>query len=274
MPQTYSYLLVLLLSIFTLCGALPVPDGLPLCKNTQELPCIAEPRTDMVVVFEDNFNSFNSSAWMKYEGTHSNGELEYYTADNVYVSNGNLILKSQKQQYNGHNYTSGEVRTQGKFSHTYGRWEVSARLPFGKGMWPAHWLMPEKNVCWPMGGEIDIMENLGNDMSTLYGHYHFASKGCGDGHEESQGTGYTAKGVNLANDFHVYAVEWSPGLLEFFFDSVKYVSIKTDEQLTVPSWPFYWILNTAVGGDWPGNPDSSTKFPQYHYIDYVKVLSN
>jgi len=225
--------------------------------------------------WQDDFNgtSLNTSAWNVYVGTHGDEELQYYTANRVSVSNGNLVLTTAKEVSNGHNYTSGEVTSQGKVSYYLGYWEVRAKLPFGNGLWPAHWLMPNDNSCWPDHGEVDIMENLGKDMLTVYGTYHWSnqypSKNCTN--QNSQCGQSVKASADLSKDYHLYGAEWTSTEILFYFDDKAYGGGCKSGNATLPPNPMYWILNTALGGSWAGPPDSSTVFPQYHYIDYVRV---
>jgi len=221
------------------------------------------------IFWNDEFNgdTLDTTKWTALDQpSPRNHELEYYTPEDVYVQGGNLVLRSQKRSYKGLSYTSGLVNSTGKFSTTYGRWEVRAKIPYGKGLWPAHWLMGEKN-CWPTNGETDIMENLGQDTETIYGTYHWSTTCNKDG---SSGGEYKAK-VDLSKDFHIYAVEWEPNTIRMYVDTTLYHVANSSSTITVPNWPQYWILNTAIGGSWPVPPDNSTVWPQYHYIDYVRV---
>jgi len=195
-----------------------------------------------------------------------NNELEYYTPEDVYLSNGSLVIRSQKRAYKGLQYTSGLVNSTGKFSTTYGRWEIRAKIPYGNGLWPAHWLMGVTN-CWPVNGEIDIMENLGQETHTIYGTYHWGPS-CNENHSSGGNFKSTA---SLSSDFHIYAVEWEENTIRFYVDNSMYHYVNGTSSLKIPTWNQYWILNTAIGGAWPVPPDGSTVWPQYHLIDYVRV---
>ena len=118
-----------------------------------------------------------------------------------------FINSSHNTLQKGYNYTSGWIDSQGKFEYTYGRWEIFAQLPKGKGMWPAHW-MDSATVCWPLGAEFDIMENLGDDTSTVYGTLHYGS-GCGSSYDQSMQGIFTDQGIDLSAAFHIYALEWN-----------------------------------------------------------------
>jgi len=249
-------------------------NGLSCCWSNQRQLCM-RPRQSWKLFWEDDFNgtSLDQSKWnvVTMPGYPNQHEREYYVPHQVSVSDGNLVLKSVPEVYQGFNYTSGEVTSQGKFSSTYGRWEVRAKLPYSQGLWPAHWLMPDYNICWPTGGEIDVMELLGKDMFMVYGHYHWAEPNqCGAANQKSQGIGYKTN-VDTGKTFNIYAVEWNTNTIAFFFNDVLYFTAQGSSTFQIPEKPMYWILNTAVGGDWGGDPDKATIWPQYHYIDYVKV---
>jgi beta-glucanase (GH16 family) len=211
-------------------------------------------------------------------------ELQYYVPDDVYLENECLRLRSRVRDFGSQRYTSGRVDTSGKFAPVYGRFEIRAKLPAGQGLWPAHWLYPQ-NRDWamerlmaqavkdgderlipeerPWYSEIDVMEFLGHEPTVIYGtlHYH-AFNG------EKKSSSGTLKGdVDYTKDFHIYALEWEPNELRWYVDG-KLIHSTTEG---VPHTPHYLILNTAVGGAWPGNPDETTQFPQYHDIDYVRV---
>ncbi len=195
-----------------------------------------------------------------------NNELEYYTANpqNAYIDSGSLVIQALKQDYMGKNYTSARMTTQYKGDWTYGRIEVRAMLPYGQGLWPAIWMMPTDSYYggWPLSGEIDIMEMLGQQANKIYGTLHF-----GQPHQMRQGT-YTLPGGYFSSAFHVFAVEWDSTSISWFVDSTKYYSTTIGEPFDKS---FYLILNVAVGGNWPGAPDYTTYFPQKMLVDYVRV---
>jgi beta-glucanase (GH16 family) len=221
------------------------------------------------LLWHDEFDgtTVDPSKW-RVEDLHliKNDELQYYAPDDVYVQNGVLTLRSQERTYWGYDsdgqwgrydYTSGLVESAGRFFHTYGRVEVRAKLPSTQGMWPAHWMLPADGG-WPP--EIDIMELLGHEPNKVYMTHHWGTWP----NVQSHGGSFT--GPDFSQDFHCFAIEWDPGRIDWFVDDLpRFVSTTN-----VPDEPFYIILNTAVGGDWPGDPDESTVFPQYHDIDYVR----
>ncbi len=188
-----------------------------------------------------------------------NHEKQHYAEDEVYIENGCLVLRSQKRSLGRYDYTSGLVDSRGKFSQAYGRFEIRARLPKGKGMWPAHWLLPVDKT-WPP--ELDIMEMLGHDTQRVLMTQHWR-----DNDHKAVHRGYTYRGADYSKDFHTFTLEWTENSLRWFIDGKqRYIS-----KWNIPDHPFFIILNSAVGGDLPGDPDDTTVFPQYHLIDYVRV---
>jgi len=239
--------------------------------------------TDDDLVWVENFDQkkLDTDNWM-YEVHYPgwvNSELQSYVVsdDNIYLKDGKLIIQPLK---NGNTYTSGRINTLGKKEFTYGRFEARLKVPRGKGFLPAFWMMPADESFygqWPKCGEIDIMEVLGDNVNKVYGSLHF-----GEPHTQKQGTAQELKG-NFADDFHIFAVEWEPDEMRFYVDDRCYY--KTSEWFTKRSGfgevsypapydqPFYIILNVAVGGNWPGNPDEFTTFDEQAQmvVDYVKV---
>jgi beta-glucanase (GH16 family) len=240
------------------------------------------------LVWSDEFSGPNGSApdstkWSFDVGGNGwgNEELEYYTnrTKNAYVQDGNLVVQALKETYTGsdgvtRNYTSARLLTLGHFSQAYGRFEARIKIPSGQGMWPAFWMLGDNigQVGWPQCGEIDTMENIGKEPSIIHGSIHGPGYTGGTG----VGTSYTLpNGARFADDFHVFAVEWQPNVVRFYVDSALYA---TDTPSSLPAgstWvfdhPFFILLNVAVGGDWPGAPDSTTVFPQQMLVDYVRV---
>ncbi len=213
-------------------------------------------------------------------GGFGNHELESYTnrPENVQQRDGNLVITARKESFTGsdkiqRDYTSARLQTKGHFAHTYGRFEARMRLPSGKGIWPAFWLLGDNvdTAHWPACGEIDILETIG-DPHTMYSTLH------GPGY--SGKNGISAKfplpaGQAVDDAFHIYAVEWAPERIRFFFDDNLIVE-RTPKDLPsgatfVYDHPFFILLNLAVGGDWPGSPNERTVFPQKLLVDYVRV---
>jgi|SRR5580658_17457 beta-glucanase (GH16 family) len=210
-----------------------------------------------------------------------NEELEYYTGrpENSFVRGGYLVIQAQKETFTGsdhvtRDYTSARMTTQGLFAQTYGRFEARIKIPRGQGLWPAFWLLGSsfRQTGWPDCGEIDIMENIGREPFSIHGSMH------GPGY--SGDLGLTSEyelpgGEQFFDDFHVFAIEWEPKVVHFFVDQELYATFTPSRLPARMHWvfdhPFFIILNVAVGGDWPGPPDSTTVFPQVMLVDYVHV---
>ncbi|MDB5274426.1 MAG: Glucan endo,3-beta-D-glucosidase [Chitinophagaceae bacterium] len=234
------------------------------------------------LVWSDEFNqaTLNTADW-NYDtggGGYGNNELENYTSrsQNIGLSSGNLVITALKEDYQTEHYTSAKINTYGKQHFTYGRMEARIKLPSTQGLWPAFWMMPEDSYygSWPQSGEIDIMEEKGSDPTTDYGTIHYGTD-AGAGHKYKGGT-YSGS-VDLSLDFHIYAVEWKPDTISWYIDDVNYYTVtKTD--LGTSNWPFdkdfFIILNLAVGGNFGGDPNASTVFPQTMEVDYVRVYNN
>jgi len=213
----------------------------------------------------------------------TNNELQEYTTstDNVFVRDGNLVLKALKTTKDGQDYyTSGKVTGQNKTDFMYGKVVVSAKVPEGQGLWPAIWMMPQDESYygqWPKCGEIDIMESLGNDTTISYSTIHY-----GEPHAEQQGTITKEGDESFSAQFHEYSVEWEPGEMRFYTDGELVLTCNDwftaeegmdDKPYPAPfNQPFYIQMNLAVGGNWPGNPDSTTDFSKAEFeVDYVRV---
>ena len=244
----------------------------------------------MTLVWSDEFGGPNGSApdpskWTFATGGNGwgNRELEYYTnrRKNAYVKLGHLVIEARKETYKGpdgtkRQYTSARLKTKSLFTQKYGYFEAYMRIPAGQGLWPAFWMLGDNidSVPWPGCGEIDIMENIGKEPGTVHGSLH----GPGNTTKTADLTAaFTLpEGKKLADDFHVYAVEWEPETVRFYLDSKNYATF-TKSQWTAGPWvfdhPFYILLNVAVGGDWPGPPDNTSVFPQQMLVDYVRVYA-
>lgn len=239
------------------------------------------------LVWEDEFTGtqLDTAKWnvlIREQSKHN--ELQYYVPDEVYVENGMLRLRSRVRKYGSMDYTSGRLDTKGKCAPVYGRFEIRAKLPAGKGLWPAYWLYPQ-NRNWPMEylmmeavangneslipeerpwySEIDIMEFLGHERDIVYGTLHYYTF---DGQKKTS-SGKVSGTADYSAGFHVYALEWEPDSIRWYIDGKLFHSTTRG----IPHTPHYLIINTAIGGSWPGNPDSTTLFPQYHDIDYVRI---
>jgi beta-glucanase (GH16 family) len=212
-----------------------------------------------------------------------NHELESYTdrRANVRLQGGNLVLEARREDYTGsdgisRHYTSGRLKTLGRFAQQEGRFEARIKIPKGRGLWPAFWMEGANvsEVGWPACGEIDIMENIGHQPGRLYATLH--GPGFGTGSHLQTRLDLT-NGEGLGDAFHLYGIEWSGQRVQFFLDGKEYGSIIRD---TVPhgrdlpfDQPFFMLLNLAVGGDWEGPPDGATVFPAAMLVDYVRVYA-
>ena len=241
------------------------------------------------LVWQDEFNGrdgspIDKSKWTAEVGGRGwgNHELEYYTEriDNAFQSKGLLVIKAIKEEFTGRDnvkrsYTSARLITKHTFSATYGRFEARIKLPRGQGIWPAFWLLGNgiDKVGWPRCGEIDIMELIGKQPSTVHGTIHGPGYSGGKGLSSSYSL---TDGKQFAEAFHVFAIEWEPNRIRFYCDDILYQTVTPGDLPPGTTWvydhPFFILLNVAVGGDWPGNPDSTISFPQVMLVDYVRVF--
>jgi beta-glucosidase len=214
-----------------------------------------------------------------------NGELEYYTAspENAATDGeGNLVITARRPDpetsnlrcwYGPCEYTSARLITWGRTEFEFGRVEARLKLPYGQGMWPAFWMLGTDlaEVGWPQSGEVDIVENVGREPATAHGTIH----GPGYSGGEGIGAGYDLPEGTVSDDFHVYAIEWTPDQIRWFVDDVNHFTVTAEDIPGGTEWvydhPFFLILNLAVGGNWPGLPDETTTFPQTMHVDYVRV---
>ncbi len=270
------------LVLLSVAALSPAPSGL---SQTPAGPSQAKSLSDakkLTLVWQDEFEgpagtAPNPSNWTYDLGANGwgNQELENYTdsRENAALNGqGQLAITARRGSSGG--YTSARLKTQGKFSFTYGRVEARIRAPKGQGIWPAFWMLGDDvtTVGWPACGELDIMENIGKEPRINHGSVH--GPGYSGGHDitaqiEPPGT------AALADDFHVYGLDWSPNRLEFFFDGQVYHTVTPAALPANKKWvfdkPMFVLLDLAVGGMWPGNPDQTTEFPQTMLVDYVRV---
>jgi beta-glucanase (GH16 family) len=235
------------------------------------------------LVWSDEFNG-NSLDLLKWEFVvdargGGNRELQYYVTNNVRVRDGLLTIEARKEHYTGpegaREYTSSRIRTKGKGDWLHGRFDIRAKLPQGKGMWPAIWMLPTDNRYgpWPRSGEIDIMELLGHQPKRIHATVHYADL---SGRHTSSGKDFVLPTGTFADGFHVFRLDWGPTGMRWYVDGKSYHTA-TKWYSGTNSFPapfnekFHLILNVAVGGRWPGNPDETTEFPQAMLVDYVRV---
>lgn len=206
-----------------------------------------------------------------------NNELQYYTRDtgNVTVKAGRLVIQAKMDSAGGKAFTSAKLVTRGRGDWLYGRIEISAKLPRGRGTWPAIWMLPTdwRYGGWPASGEIDIMEHVGHDAGVIHGTIHT------EAYNHLKGTQKEGKvTIRDAQDaFHLYAVDWTENKMDFFVDDSLYHTVTRDPKDDYKGWPFdqrfYLILNIAVGGNWGGQQGvDPTIWPQKMEIDYVRVF--
>ncbi len=231
------------------------------------------------LVWADEFDQDGLPDWTKWDyevGAVRNNEAQYYTSrreKNARIENDMLIIEAHQESFSNMQYTSASLTTRSTATWRYGRIEVRAKLPTGRGMWPAIWMLGANidQVGWPRCGEIDIMENVGFDPNRIYGSIHTAAYN----HADKTGKGGQITIKAPYDEFHVYAIEWFAGRIDFFVDEQKYFTFK-NEGTGVDAWPYdapqYLILNIAVGGSWGGQKGiDSSIFPQRMYVDYVRV---
>ncbi len=268
-------------NIKRLMGALALATGVSLNVLAAE--------SCQTLVWSDEFNGSSVDFSGNWEAMIGNGceynicgwgnnELQYYKAENATVSNGILSITAKKERVRGNSYTSARLRTanmptSGEWTH--GRFEARIKLPVGQGLWPAFWMLPTNpDVGWPVSGEIDIIEATGQAPMIAHGTIHY-----GDPYPNNRYS--TAKIFkqpdNWSDDFHEYAIEWSPNEMRWYIDDHLY-AVKTPQDLENSAWwtfenyQYHILLNLAVGGTWGGTPDDSI-FPVSMEVDYVRVYN-
>ncbi|WP_341357367.1 carbohydrate binding domain-containing protein [Rossellomorea sp. y25] len=212
-----------------------------------------------------------------------NNEKQYYTdrPDNAKAEDGKLVITAKEEEYEGHSYTSARLKTKGLFSKTYGKFEMKASLPVGKGYWPAFWMLPEddKYGGWAASGEIDILEAQGSNPQEAIGTIHYGETWPNN---KYTGAHYAFEDGSTIADEHVYSVEWEPGEIRWYVDGKlrqtqnNWYSKGTGNaaNFTYPApfdQPFHMLLNVAIGGNFDGDPTEDTMFPQSMDVDYVRV---
>nr|WP_239589430.1 family 16 glycosylhydrolase [Metabacillus crassostreae] len=238
-----------------------------------------------IKVWEDTFSNshIDDTKWNYIigGGGYGNNELQCYTnrEKNARIEGNQLILEAHEENYQDNSYTSAKLTTKDKANWTYGRFSIKAKLPQGKGIWPAIWMMPADMSIysgWPSCGEIDIMEIVGHEPDTVHGTIHY-----GNPHTYTGESYKLPNGENFSDDFHVYTLEWEPEEIRWYVNDVLFAKQSEwftksedgegDDRHAPFNREFYLQLNLAVGGDWPGNPDKTTVFPQKMIVDFVKV---
>lgn len=253
----------------------PVPPPvtpLPTLTSTPE-------RSEWNIVWGDEFdgNQLNLQNWTFDVGDHGWGNKEWQTytdrPENVRVENGMMVIEARLEDltFGEHPFSSARIKTEGLHAWQYGRIEARIWLPHGQGIWPAFWMLGEDfdQIGWPASGEIDIMEHVGSEPNRIHATIH----GPGYSGTHSVGTQLDVPADTLRYDFHVYSIEWQENEIRWLFDENEYFKLTPAD---VPGeWvfdhPFFIIMNVAVGGAWAGYPDATTVFPQYMFVDYVRV---
>lgn len=265
--------------------------GLALCLGAPSMARAQSaqvPASGWALVWSDEFNGPDGSSPDPQKWTVANNgsgfgnrQLEYNTDRpiNVHQEKGNLVLTARKEDYTGadgvsRSYTSARMETAHHFDWTYGRFEARIKIPKGRGVWPAFWLLGSDvaTVGWPACGEIDIMENIGSEPAKVHGSLHGPSY---SGDSPLTGAYSLPEGMSFGDDFHVYALEWEPRELRFYVDGHLFETQTVDSIPSHKHWafdhPFFLLFDVAVGGYWPGNPDETTQFPTSMLVDYVRV---
>jgi hypothetical protein len=253
----------------------PEPEPIPLSRG------FLSPMeyTGYDLVWQDEFNGtqINSSNWGYDIGTGDwgwgNNELQYYRIENSWVADSVLTIEARNEAFSGQLYTSSRLKTQGKVSFQYGRIDVRAVLPKGQGMWPAIWMLGNNitQIGWPDCGEIDIMEMIGGSENTVHGtaHWEFNGSQASEGGSEST----PSNDYDFTESYHVFSIVWDENTIQWYVDNNQYFGLDiTSADMSEFHQPHFFILNVAVGGNWPGNPNSTTIFPQQMKVDYIRVF--
>ena len=274
-------------NIFKVLALVCLVYGFQSCTDKKNIPIVAPvpPVSDedwtfeSTPMWEDDFTSNgvpDPSKWSYDVGGSGwgNNELQYYTSgNNVGIVNGNLVIQAKKENLEGRQYTSTRMISRGKGDWLYGRFVVRAKLPRGRGTWPAIWMLPSDNGygIWPASGEIDIMEHVGYDQNNVHSTIHCSAFNGQRGNQKS-----SAKIIpNATTEFHDYRIDWTPYSIKGFVDDEQYFEYINDNT-GFTTWPFnrkfHMILNIAIGGNWGGAQGiDDTIFPATMEVDYVKA---
>lgn len=239
------------------------------------------------LVWSDEFDgdSLDQSRWSYQTGTGTeygltdwgNNEMQYYKEENVVLDTGYLFILAKRENVENKQFTSGRIRTIDKGDWKYGRFEFRAKMPVGKGLWAAIWMLPTDEAYggWAASGEIDIMEYLGEFPNTVHGTLHFGGSWPNN---DYRGTDFELDSGDFHTSFHDFVLEWEEGEIRWYVDGEKYQTQDQGDWWTT-GWDFpapfdkrfHLLINLAVGGNWPGPPDMNTQFPQELVVDYVRV---
>ena len=232
-------------------------------------------------LWNDEFDTIDTTKWTFEIGTGASGwgnnEKQYYTgrSENAYVQDGILHIRANKESYNGSGYTSARMITKGKYSFTYGTVEARIALPTGKGIWPAFWMLGANidEVSWPACGEIDIIEAI-NAESIVYGTNHWAYNGEHAQYGNNTSDFHGAKKELDIKQFHTYKLTWDEKIIAMYVDDFKYHEISIEDNAGGTDAfhkPQFFLLNVAVGGNWPGFEIDDAQFPNEMLVDYIRV---
>jgi len=250
------------------------------------------------LIWSDEFDTnLDKETWDLWDGTAFNNEDQYYTPrdKNAYTDDGKLYIVGLRENYGGRKWTSARLETQNNFEFQYGKVEIRAKLPQGKGLWPAFWMLGSniddqirgQDIGWPYSGEIDIMEYRGHLPAQTNGTIHFSAVEPDfprdqQADKRSIGKEYDLPSVSFADDFHLFQFQWSDSLMVWYIDNVEFFRLTREEIMERTSYypfdqPFFFILNLAIGGDFLGDmyqPDSSTPSRNEVVIDYIRVFQD
>ena len=240
---------------------------------------LSYPGKSLVWSEEFDQSTLDMNSW-NYEtgGYWFNNELQYYRGGtaNTALQNGKLVITAKKETYQNREHTSARLTTEGKVEYKYGRIDVRGKLPKGQGIWPAIWLLGNdlSSLGWPACGELDMVELLGHTPQTVHGSINYGPQGNSWAYTKT--TSYTLPGEDFSDKYHVFSILWEENSIKYYVDDNLYTTYTPNNIVSGQSWrfnhPFFFILNVAVGGDWPGNPDQTTAFPQQMLIDYIRVF--
>jgi beta-glucanase (GH16 family) len=235
-------------------------DGSDIGQSESSFETVAPPSSHGTLIFNDEFSGsqLDATYWeTQYRwGRTNEPELQYYSADALKVSDGILRIVANRHQMDDMEYTSAMIASYDKFTFTYGYLEMRARIPSGQGLWPAFWLHLNND---DKSGEIDVFEFLGHEPNIIHMSYHYPKL-----------SEYWFNGPDFSQDYHLYAIDWQPDGIVWYVDGIERARATVD----IPGEPMYIIVNLAIGGPWPGNPDDSTNFPAYYDIDYIRVYQD
>lgn len=247
----------------------------PVTFGSKSTPIVAPEGWNLIWHDEFDGSKIDTANWT-YDlgaGGWGNGEAQYYTSrpENARLENGMLIIEARQEKFEGAYYTSARLKTQGLQNFQYGRIEGRLKVPAGKGLWPAFWMLGStfNGSNWPDCGEIDIMEYIGKEPDLIFGTLH------GPGYSGALGLSqWNRQTYNIADDFHTYAIEWEADEIRWYYDDTLYHTVTradVGERKWVFDQPFFIILNLALGGQLPGPIGLDTVFPAQYLVDYVRV---